>query len=223
MSPSPDTLQTILYHGGSGVQRLDECLCAHACLFGRESVPRIFIPRNTNPHTPQEWTAMTQTCLASSDAETRAHTSRTLHALGLGHEWVPRDASSRASLLDTVMVMIEDSWGEGEIHYEMLRFTPFSAEDINLFLPVMPWGETSEAVKSALGLRAAEQSDYFERYGPMCGAGDIRADTPAFDRVLTAKVREQWQERWLDARRYFPREQSDDMIDSLDVSTHGGL
>ena len=193
-------IETALYAADlNDSDRLSACLAAHACLMNRNEVPRCFLRPDADMRL-KDWNHAIRCCLLSLPSQVAIETASTLRYLGIESDCSEVTCAERIISISTVEGIIFDGWGEGSVHYEMARMTPFTVDDILLRVSVLQtaWDAESRHFFDCMRRRSAHQA----RIRAEHHESEISSLQCGYERVLRRKVEAEWQKYWLSHKHY---------------------
>ena len=203
-----ETLDRALLHPQNAqADRLELCLCIHAALKNRLEIPRVYLPAQSSEALKK--------CILANIAETRKSTIGFLGEAGLAVSWFrslsPHETSSAIVLIEGI---IADFYGEGDVHYEVARFTPFSEEDV----ATMPLIRMDDHLTLKLNQRSLSKTHFIQKFKEFTKTSRANC-TPIFSAVVRDKANQRWQDCWMSENAYADVTRQERIIGKLGIGS----
>lgn len=193
------------------INDLGQCLLAiHACLSGRESVPRAWLSQDSIS-SKESFRGLLLADIQSLDDETY----RLMRQVHLSSSRLSAiTGKNRELALQLCEDHLESLHGKGCIYYEQIRLTPFAEDRLFKYAERHPQ-VVSSSLYSTLALRHRQIEECWRRYGnDLMPRGDGPQST-LWRRALLKKIEKQWQAIWMPPDLYDCDSREQSIINSL--------
>jgi len=176
-------------------------LSLHASLTNKTAIPRIYLKKEECIDTYLPF-------LFYSDSEMiKIHTNYICSSIGIGLKLTQTFSEyDKKTIAEYIEDQLSSLCGDGQLIYEMNRFTPFHEDK------VLPLLNDDSYLKKTLQIRNEKKQIYLNKFSSKIVNSDLKYyDT--YSQILTDKINQKWQLFWLSSLNYI--EQNNDIVSKL--------
>ncbi len=185
------------------IPRESALMCIHSMLTNQEHIPRVYFA-NQNMNDDRLWSAANY-CLLSDHRAILEWTNAHLKLLNFSKKDCRHlNREQQAEYIRFIEEELRKIMGEGFIHYEAMRFTPFCQD---IFYDALSKADISHdkdkrAIVACLKQRVESCSNVNRKHANTIYNLNLHGEWDSFHTAFKFKLEQAWQKLWLDCSKY---------------------